>query len=84
MKTNIWICIKRRIRFVTNEIKNFLKGDTRTDFEKNVQKCRILHLPDIIHNPCAPKKQTPEQVDADKKLVRRLVSRISSSDSLHG
>ena len=75
MKTSIWIRIKRRVRFTVNEIWHF---------EKNVQKCRILHLPDIIHNPCAPKKQTPEQVDADKKLVRRLVSRISSSDSLHG
>ncbi|MEK7614178.1 MAG: hypothetical protein AAB428_00730 [Patescibacteria group bacterium] len=76
--------MRRRVWFILHELWCELKGDKRSDFEKYVERCRYLHLPDIIHNPSGPREQTPEQVANDRHLVRKLVSQATSSDGLHG
>jgi hypothetical protein len=42
--------IKRRLKYMKHEFKCWKDGDTRDDFEKLVDKCRILRLKREIHN----------------------------------
>ena len=37
-------------KFIANELKHAINGDKRDDFEKLVEKCRILKLNLDIHN----------------------------------
>lgn len=37
-------------KFIANELKHILNGDKRDDFEKLVEKCRILGLGRDIYN----------------------------------
>ncbi len=50
MKNRLRI-MNNRLRFIANEVKHWWYGDTRSVFEKHVEKCRILEL-DIDITTC--------------------------------
>lgn len=43
--------LRNRSRWQLNELSHKLKGDTRCEFQKYVDRCRFLKLPNIISNP---------------------------------
>jgi hypothetical protein len=45
-------------RHLSNEFSHWRKGDTRTDFEKTVHRCRYLKLYEIIENTSFDPKHT--------------------------
>ena len=45
-----WKIIRRRVRFALHEVKCKWNGDNRDEFERYVDRCRILELSNVIEN----------------------------------